>query len=155
MILFISLFLAVLGLHCRESFSLVAASGGYSQVGRHGLLAAAASLIVEHRLWSTRASAVVACGLRSCSSLAPEHRLVVAAPGLSCSVACGTFLDQGLNLCLLHWQPDSLPLSHQGSPPYHLFLFYGFINLSHWIYWLQYIWNFFFPLALSLFFLIS
>ena len=99
MILFISLFLAVLGLHCREGFSLVAASGGYSQVGRHGLLAVAASL-VEHRLWSTRASAVVACGLRSCSSQAPEHRLVVAAPGLSCSVACGIFLDQGLNLCL-------------------------------------------------------
>ena len=24
--------------------------------------------------------------------------------------------DQGWNLCLLHWQADSLPLSHQGSP---------------------------------------
>ena len=28
----------------------------------------------------------------------------------------GIFLDQGLNLRLLHWQVDSLPLSHQGSP---------------------------------------
>ena len=28
----------------------------------------------------------------------------------------GIFLTQGLNLCLLHWQVDSLPLSHQGSP---------------------------------------
>ena len=27
----------------------------------------------------------------------------------------GIFLDQGLNLCLLHCQADSLPLSHQGS----------------------------------------
>ena len=35
--------------------------------------------------------------------------------GLSCSVARGIFLDQGSNLCLLHWQADSLPLSHQGS----------------------------------------
>ena len=35
--------------------------------------------------------------------------------GLSCSTACGIFPDQGLNLCLLHWQADSLPLSHQGS----------------------------------------
>ena len=35
--------------------------------------------------------------------------------GLSCSVACGIFLDQGSNPCLLHWQVDSLPLSHQGS----------------------------------------
>ena len=28
----------------------------------------------------------------------------------------GVFLTQGLNLQLLHWQMDSLPLSHQGSP---------------------------------------
>ena len=26
------------------------------------------------------------------------------------------FLTQGLNLCLLHWQADSLLLSHLGSP---------------------------------------
>ena len=36
--------------------------------------------------------------------------------GLSCSVACGIFPDQGSNPCFLHWQVDSLPLSHQGSP---------------------------------------
>ena len=28
----------------------------------------------------------------------------------------GIFLTQGLNLSLLHWQADSLPLSHLGSP---------------------------------------
>ena len=28
----------------------------------------------------------------------------------------GIFPNQGLNPCLLHWQADSLPLSHQGSP---------------------------------------
>ena len=28
----------------------------------------------------------------------------------------GIFLTQGLNLCLLHWQVDSLPLSLLGSP---------------------------------------
>ena len=33
--------------------------------------------------------------------------------GLSWSVTCGIFLDQGSNLCLLHWEVDSLPLSHQ------------------------------------------
>ena len=27
----------------------------------------------------------------------------------------GIFLTQGSNLSLLHWQVDSLPLSHQGS----------------------------------------
>ena len=39
-----------------------------------------------------------------------------AAPRLGCSVACGIFPHQGLNLCLLHWQADSLPVSHQGNP---------------------------------------
>ena len=35
---------------------------------------------------------------------------------LRCPTACGIFPDQGWNLCLLHWQADSLPLRHQGSP---------------------------------------
>ena len=45
-------------------------------------------------------------------------------PGKNTGVGChfllqGIFPDQRLNLTLLHWQADSLPLSHQGSPgPY-------------------------------------
>ena len=44
-------------------------------------------------------------------------------PGKNTEVDChlflqGMFLTQGLNLCLLHWQADSLPLSHLGSPVY-------------------------------------
>ena len=54
------------------------------------------------------ASAVVAPELQRAGS-------VVVARGLTCSVACGIFPDQGSNPCLLHWQADSLPLSHQGS----------------------------------------
>ena len=46
---------------------------------------------------------------------------VVVAHGLSCSMACGIFPDQGSNLCLLLWQADSLSLSHQVSP---MVLFY-------------------------------
>ena len=38
------------------------------------------------------------------------------AHGLNCSAACGIFPDQGANLCPLHWQADSQPLRHQGSP---------------------------------------
>ena len=38
------------------------------------------------------------------------------AQGLGCSEACGIFLDQELNLCLLHQQVDSLPLSHLVNP---------------------------------------
>ena len=41
---------------------------------------------------------------------------IVVVDGLSCPVACGIFPDQGQNLCLLCWQADSLPLSHQGNP---------------------------------------
>ena len=44
---------------------------------------------------------------------------VVVAHGLSCSAACGIFPDQGPNPCLLHWEADSQPLRHQGSP--HIF----------------------------------
>ena len=41
---------------------------------------------------------------------------VVVAHGLSCSAACGIFPDQGSNPCPLHWQADSQPPRHQGSP---------------------------------------
>ena len=40
---------------------------------------------------------------------------VLMAHGLSCAVAHEIFLDQGSNPWPLHWQVDSLPLSHQGS----------------------------------------
>ena len=45
----------------------------------------------------------------SCGSVAVTH-------GLRCSTACGLFPDQGSNPCPLHWQADSQPLRHQGSP---------------------------------------
>ena len=41
---------------------------------------------------------------------------VIVAHGPSCSAACGILPDQGANLCPLHWQADSQPLCHQGSP---------------------------------------
>ena len=42
---------------------------------------------------------------------------VIVAHGPSCSAAYGIFPDQGSNPCPLHWQADSQPLRHQGSPP--------------------------------------
>ena len=57
---------------------------------------------------------------------------VVTAHTLSCSQAGGIFLDQGSNPCPLHWQVDSLPLDHLGSP-YSAFvkniLNYGYIYI--------------------------
>ena len=61
------------------------------------------------------------CGLSSCGYWAPEHRLSSYDALAEVLCTCGIFLDQGGILCLLHWQVDSLPLSHQGSP--HLYVF--------------------------------
>ena len=44
------------------------------------------------------------------------------AHGLSCSTACGIFPDQGSNPRPLHWQADSQPLRHQGSPIHFLLM---------------------------------
>ena len=77
-------------------FSLVAASGGHSSSRCPDL-----SLSRPLLLRST--------GSRRAGS-------VVVAHGPSCSTACGIFPDQGSNLCPLHWQADSQPLCHQGSP---------------------------------------
>ena len=74
---------------------------------------------------------IVASGDHSssqCAGLSPSRPLllrstgsrragsVVVAHGPSCSVACGIFPDEGSNPCPLHWQADSQPLRHQGSP---------------------------------------
>ena len=86
-----------------RGLSLVAASRGHSSSWCAGL-----SLLRPLLLWST--------GSRCAGS-------VVVAHGPSCSAACGIFPDQGSNRCPLHWQADSQPLCHQGSP--HLFGFFG------------------------------
>ena len=79
---------------------LVAASGGHSSSWCAGLSLS--------RLLLLRST-----GSRHAGS-------VVVAHGPSCSAASGIFPDQGSNLCPLHWQADSQPLRHQGSP---VFLF--------------------------------
>ena len=82
-----------------RGLSLVAPSGGLLFVVVHGFLITVASLAVEHglqarrlqQLWCT-GSVVVARGLQSAGS-------VVVVYGLSCSMACGIFPDQGSNPC--------------------------------------------------------
>ena len=46
-------------------------------------------------------------GFSSCSSWLSSGSSVVVVQGLWCFEACGIFLDQGWNLCPLHWQVDS------------------------------------------------
>ena len=83
-----------------QGLSPVAASGGHSSSQCAGL-----SLSRPLPLRST--------GSRCTGS-------VVVAHGPSRSVACGIFPDRGTNPCPLHWQADSQPLRHQGSPKYAL-----------------------------------
>ena len=79
-----------------RGLSLVVASGGHASLRCVGL-----SLSRSLLLWST--------GSRCAGSVVVVH-------GPSCSAACGIFPDQGSNSCPLHWQVDSQPLRHQGSP---------------------------------------
>ena len=79
-----------------RGLSLVAASGGHSSLRCAGL-----SLSRPLLLRNT--------GSRRAGSIVVAH-------GPSCSAACGIFPDQGSNPCPLHWQADSQPLRHQGSP---------------------------------------
>ena len=54
----------------------------------------------------------------------------IAAHGPSCSAACGIFPDQGSNPCLLHWQADSQPLRHQGSPLFLNYILTGWVSVT-------------------------
>ena len=78
--------------------SLVAASRSYSPVVEHGLLIVVASPVAVHR--GTWASIVAAPRLQRESSLVVAHEL-------SCSMACGIFLDQGSSWYPLHCKVDS------------------------------------------------
>ena len=77
---FFKIYLFIVG--CAESWLLC---GLFSSCGKR------APLVVVHRL------AVVS--LVAVGSVVVTH-------GLCYSEACGIFLDQGSNLCLLHWQED-------------------------------------------------
>ena len=117
----------------------------FSSCGEQGLLSSCGVRASRHSGFSCcRAQALghagfssAAPGLSSCGSWALEHRLnrTVVAHGLSCSEACGIFPDQGLNPCFLHWQADSLPLSHQGNPGSILFA----ILRTSWIWMLVFL----------------
>ena len=79
-----------------RGLSLVVASGGHSS-SRCVVLSLSRPLLLR------------STGSRRAGS-------VVVAHGPSCSAAYGILSDQGSNPCPLHWQADSQPLRHQGSP---------------------------------------
>ena len=68
---------------------------------------------------SCRVQALGYVGFSSCSKWAQQLQLLgsrAAMHGLSCSVACGIFPNQGSNSCLHIWQKDYYPPFHHGSP---------------------------------------
>ena len=97
-----------LGLSCCAGVSLVVGSAVPGLlIGRLLLLWSTGSKVQASVVWHVD-SVLLAPGLQRMGSIVVAHRL-------RCPVACGIFPDQGSNLCLLHWQEDSLLLSHQGS----------------------------------------
>ena len=86
----------------RQGF-LCCSGWGLLFVAVRRLLIAVASLVEEHRLWAHGLQE-----LQHVGSVAVAHRL-------SRPTACEIFLNQGLNLCPLHWQEGSYLLYHQGS----------------------------------------
>ena len=97
--LFIYLFIYIFGCVGR-SFR----AGAFSSCGERGATLHRGARASHYRGLSLRSTG----SRRACS--------VVVAHGTSCSAACGIFPDQGSNPCPLHWQADSQPLRHQGSP---------------------------------------
>ena len=80
---------------------------------------AGAALLLRSAGSRALGSAAVTCGLGSRGSR-PQDAGPTAVHELSCPVVRGVFPDQALKPCLLRWQADSLPLSHQGSLPFSL-----------------------------------
>ena len=93
------------------------------------------ALLFSCSVWASHCSGFFCCGawtpvawisvaaarrLSSCGSQALEHRLRSCGTRASLLLGCGIFPDQESNSCLLSWQAESLPLSHQGSPPCHV-----------------------------------
>ena len=93
--LFIYLWLCWVFVSAR-GLSPVAASGGHSSSRCAGLS-------------PSRPLLLRSTGSRRAGSVTVAH-------GPSCSTARGILPDQGSNPCPLHWQADSQPLRHQGSP---------------------------------------
>ena len=99
---FLFFFLAVLGLRfCARAFSSCGKRGPRF-IAVRGPLTIAASLVGS-------------TGSRYAGSVVVAYRP-------SCAVACGIFPHQGSNPRPLHWQVDSQPLRHQGSPASSLFI---------------------------------
>ena len=95
-------------------FILVAVHGGYSSLQCAGfsllwllLLQSTGSRAQQFQSWH-EGSIVLVPRLQSTGSTPVAH-------GINFSTVWGVFSDPVLNLCLMHWQADSLPLRHENE----------------------------------------
>ena len=91
-------------------------TGFFSSCSKRGLLSSCGA-------WASHCSGFSSCWARALGragfsgwSQPLEQGLNSCGAGAWLLHMCGIFPDQGSNPCLLHWQADSLPLSHQRSP---------------------------------------
>ena len=101
-------------LHMKSTLTLILQDGGSLLFFFFGCLGSSLLRMGFLLLW--QAGATLCCcawpshcsGFSCCGAWAlGAQASVVVAHGLSCSMACGIFPDQGSNLCPLHWQVDS------------------------------------------------
>ena len=120
---FIYLFMAVLGLHCCDGFSLTVVSGDYSLVVVHWLLMDMVSLVVEHRLQGARASVAVAHGLNNCYSWILAYLV---------TQSCTTFLQPHEQYPIRFLCPCDFPSNKETK-----------ISFSTWalVHWLNKLWH--------------
>ena len=115
--LFIYLSLAVLGLHCHM--------WAFSSCSGWEILSGCGAWASHCRGFSRcRARAPGHTGISSFSTQAQQFQLLgsraqaqqLRHSSLAALQHVGSSRNQGSNPCILHWQMDSLPLGHQGSP---------------------------------------
>ena len=105
-------FVAVLDLHCCSRPFSSCGEWGHSQHRSAQAFPAAAAPVAARRLQQ----------LQLPGSRARAQQL--GHMGFSCAVACGILAGQGLNPRPLHWQMESHPLYHRGSPVLFCFVYF-------------------------------
>ena len=118
--LFSHWFVALLGLHCCPGSALAAVSVLLPSCGVQAShcrgFSCCTPRALEHAAFNSTASRPQQPWFPGPRAQTQQLRHV----GLA---ACGIFSDQRSNACLLHWQADSLPEGHQGSPLKYIFFF--------------------------------
>ena len=102
-------------LHCRKTLYHLSHQGSHmpcSETNKQSKMKKCKSKLTYFSVSAAAARSLQLCPTLLCPWDSPGKKT-----GVGChALLQGIFLTQGLNSGLLHWQVDSLPLSHQGNP---------------------------------------